>query len=433
MSTSEVLAARDDVIAALSRLHAAEATADGQTMIDGLKFDQLVGRRLRYGTAGKVARLDRDGEFAARGVRPAPAVADLLRVHPREARRLVATAAAVFPTTLDGQPLEPKLPATAAALATGEIDTTHAEVIEHALTTDAARRIEPGRWAAAEAQLAEWARLCRPDELARMAAELVSQLDQDGPEPGGDDRQVNELYLTKSRDGVGGRIKGRLDSVTFEALSRAIDATTKPDNPEDKTLGERQADALSEICENALDEGRLPVKGGQRPHVLLTLDYQQLLRQLKGTTLDLGGHIGPSDLRRLLCDACVVPVVMGGNSEPLDVGRARRTCTNPQRDAITARDRGCAYGGCHAPPHKCQVHHVTHWIDGGRTAVDTMIMLCVTHHRMIHRAGWTVKMIDGWPEFIPPKWLDTNQTPRRKPRPLDVIYAALTTGKTSTP
>src|SRR5262249_14178526 len=73
--------------------------------------------------------------------------------------------------------------------------------------------------------------------------------------------------------------------------------------------------------------------------------------------------------------------------------------------------------GCHAPPHKCQVHHVTHWIDGGRTAVDIMIMLCVTHHRMIHRAGWTVRMTDGWPEFIPPKWLDASQTPRRKPRP----------------
>jgi uncharacterized protein DUF222 len=416
MSTSEVLAARDDVIAALSRLDAAEASAGGQVLIDGLKFDQLIGRRLRYGTAGKVARLDRDGEFTARGIRPAAAVADLMRVHPREARRLVAMATAVFPTTLHGQPLLPKLPATAAALAAGEIDTSHAEVIEHALTTDAARRIDPPRWCAAEAQLAEWARLCRPDELARMAAELINQLDADGPEPAGD-QQVNELYLTKSRDGVGGRVKGRLDSVTFEALTRALDATTKPDNPEHKTLGERQADTLGEICENALDEGRLPVKGGQRPHVLLTLDYQQLLRQLKGATLDLGGHIGPNDLRRLLCDARIVPVVLGGNSEPLDVGRARRTCTNPQRDAITARDRGCAKPGCHTPPHKCQVHHVTHWIDGGRTAVDTMIMLCVTHHRMIHRTGWTIKMTDGWPEFIPPTWLDTNQTPRRKPRP----------------
>jgi uncharacterized membrane protein len=173
MSTSEVLATRDDVIAALSRLHAAEATAGGQTLIDGLKFDQLIGRRLRYHTAGKVARLDRDGEFTARRVHPAPAVADLMRIHPREARRLVAMAAAVFPTTLHGQPLEPTLPATAAALAAGDIDTTHAEIIEHALTTDAARRIDPPRWCTAEAQLAEWARTCRPDELARMATELI--------------------------------------------------------------------------------------------------------------------------------------------------------------------------------------------------------------------------------------------------------------------
>jgi uncharacterized protein DUF222 len=122
MSSSEVLAARDEVIAALSRLRAAEASVGGQTLVDGLKFDQLVGRRLRYGTAGKVARLDREGQFAALGVRPAAAVADLLRIHPREARRLVAMAVAVFPTALDGRPLEPTLPATAAALATGEID-----------------------------------------------------------------------------------------------------------------------------------------------------------------------------------------------------------------------------------------------------------------------------------------------------------------------
>jgi 5-methylcytosine-specific restriction protein A len=424
MSRSEVLAAQHDVIAALSRLRALLASADGQTRIDGLNFDQLMGRQLRYDSVGKIARLDREGEFTARGVRAVSAVADLLRIHPRDARKLVALGSAVFPTTLDGQSVEPKLPATAAALATGQIDTAHAEVIEHALSTEAAGRIDPPRWAAAEAQLAEWARLCRPDELARMAAELIDQLDEDGPGPNADDRQVNELRLSTSRDGVGGRIKGRLDSVTFETLSRAIEATVTSDNDEHKTLGERQADALGEICENALDEGRLPIKGGQRPHVQLTLDYHQLLRLAKSATLELGGRAGPGELRRLLCDARIVPVVLGGNSEPLDVGRARRTCTGSQRDALTARDRGCAYGGCHAPPHRCQVHHVTHWIDGGRTAVDVMIMLCVTHHRMIHRAGWTVRMVDGWPEFIPPKWLDISQTPRRKPRPHQYTHAS---------
>jgi 5-methylcytosine-specific restriction protein A len=297
------------------------------------------------------------------------------------------------------------------------IDTQHAEVIEHALTSPAARRVDPARWSGAEAQLAQWARLYRPDELARMAAALIESLDQDGPEPGDGDGQVNELHLTKSGDGVGGRIKGRLDSVTFDMLSRAIEATIKPAADEAKSLGERQADALGEICENALDEARLPHRGGRRPHALIAIDFDTLICQARGATLDIGGAIGPGELRRLLCDAAIVPVVLGGNSEPLDVGRTRRTSTTAQRDALTVRDRGCAHPGCHTPAHKCQVHHVVEWIHGGRTAVHQMILLCVVHHRMIHRSGWTVRMVDGWPEFIPPKWLDSTQTPRRKPRP----------------
>jgi uncharacterized protein DUF222 len=421
MSESELLAAYREAMAAMARVRALEATADGQALIEGLKSRQRLQRHARYDELHAIARLDRDGEFTARDVQPAPAVADILRVPPRQGRRMVAVARAVFPTTLDGQPVEPKLPATATVLASGEIDTQHAEVIERRLSSDAAQRIDPERWTDAEAQLADWARIYRPDELDKLARELIEQLDQDGPPPGDDEDQVNELYLSKSSDGIGGRVKGRLDSVTFEMLSRAIEASLTSDNDEHKSLAQRQADALGEICENALDAGRLPVKGGQRPHALITLRYETLLRQTTGTTLDYGGYIGAGDLRRLLCDACVVPVVLGGNSEVLDVGRAQRTATKAQRDGLTARDRGCAKPGCHAPPHKCQVHHITHWINGGRTAVDTMIMLCVTHHRMIHRAGWTVRMVDGWPEFVPPKWLDYAQTPRRKPRVTDLL------------
>jgi 5-methylcytosine-specific restriction protein A len=102
-------------------------------------------------------------------VRAAVAVADLLQIHPRAARRLVALAAAVFPTTLDGQAVEPKLPATAAALGSGRSTPRTPKSSKQALSTDAAGRIDPPRWAAAKAQLAGWARLCRPDELARMA------------------------------------------------------------------------------------------------------------------------------------------------------------------------------------------------------------------------------------------------------------------------
>jgi hypothetical protein len=101
--------------------------------------------------------------------------------------------------------------------------------------------------------VAELARSYRPDELARRAAQLIELLDQDGPAP--DERekpQVNELHLAKSRHGGGGRIIGRLDAPTFEAVARAIGANLLPTGEgEHQSLGQRQADALGDICEHA--------------------------------------------------------------------------------------------------------------------------------------------------------------------------------------
>ncbi|HEY0573025.1 MAG TPA: DUF222 domain-containing protein, partial [Pseudonocardia sp.] len=229
-----------------------------------------------------VARLDREGDFAERGVRPAPAIADLLRCLEAEARRMVAVARSVFPTALDGQPLAPKLPATAMALAGWEIDQSHAEVIERLMSSRAAERISPEQWSTLEEQLANIARLYRPDELRRIGLRWLEQLDQDGPPPEEDEPQVNELYLSASPDGVGGRLKGQLDAATYEVVARAIRALLCPSADERKSLGERQADALGEICEHALDEGRLPLEGGERPHITAILDYEWMRAQARG-------------------------------------------------------------------------------------------------------------------------------------------------------
>jgi len=129
---------------------------------------------------------------------------------------------------------------------------------------------------AAEVLFADWARHCSPERLGRDAREHLDLLDQDGAAPGEDDPQVNELHLVKSRHGVGGRIKGQLDAATFEAVARAIGAIVKPAADEDKSLGQRQADALGEICAHALDEGRLPAQGGERPHVSITMGLAAL-------------------------------------------------------------------------------------------------------------------------------------------------------------
>jgi 5-methylcytosine-specific restriction protein A len=374
MSESRIAIARRAVNAALAELRMASISAGGQDLIDNLTFLQAVVRQAEHDVLHAVARLDSEGEFTERGMRPTPAVADLLRCTPAQSRRIVALAGSIFPTSLRGEALEPRLPATATALGGWEIGRAHGEVIERALGSDAAGRLSPEVWAGVEVQLADWARLYRPDELARLAAVVIEQLDQDGPPPHDEDQLVNELHLTRSHTGGGGRIKGRLDATTFDALARAIHAALTPVEPDDldrdKTLGERQADALAAICEHALDDGYLPAEGGQRPHFTAILNFETLRTQARGAELEFGGMTTAAQLRRLTCDAKITPVVLGGDGQPLDVGREKRCVTPAQRKAIAARDGGCAYPGCDKTPRWCEVHHIVITLCTGYTAAE---------------------------------------------------------------
>jgi len=405
------------MMTAMAELRADAGFAAGQDLVDQMQFLKTAIRALEHDLVESVARLDREGDFAERGVRPAPAIADLLRCQETEARRMVAVARSVFPTALDGRPLEPKLPATAMALAGWEIDQAHAQVIERLMSSGAAERISREQWSTLEEQLANIALLYRPDELRRIGWRWLERLDQDGPPPREDEPQVNELHLSASPDGVGGRLKGRLDAATFEVVARAIRALLCPAADERKSLGERQADALGEICEHALDEGRLPHEGGERPHITAILDYEWMRARARGVMFDFGGRGTVADLRYLLCDCKVTPVVFNGEIQPLDLGRERRCVTLAQRRAVAARDRGCAHPGCQRKPAWCQVHHIVEWMDGGETNIEDLIMLCRTHHRMIHQSGWEIRMRGGRPEFIPPRWLDASRVPRRQLQP----------------
>jgi hypothetical protein len=106
--------------------------------------------------------------------------------------------------------------------------------------------------------------------------------------------------------------------------------------------------------------------------------------------------------RRLACDAEVIPVVLGGAGEVLDVGRARRTATPAQRRALRVRDGGCIGPGCERPPAWTKAHHLQHWADGGRTDIDNLCLLCTFHHDQVHHHGWTITMRNGRPHMRPP-------------------------------
>ncbi|MCW6009645.1 HNH endonuclease, partial [Micromonospora sp. CPCC 205371] len=119
-------------------------------------------------------------------------------------------------------------------------------------------------------------------------------------------------------------------------------------------------------------------------------------------------------VRRLACDAHIIPMILGGDGQILDVGQQRRLFTGPLRRALVARDGGCAFPGCDRPPRWCDGHHITHWTAGGRTALDNGVLLCGYHHRLIHRGEWEVRMADdGKPDFIPPTYMDHDRRPRR--------------------
>jgi 5-methylcytosine-specific restriction protein A len=373
-----------------------------------------------------VAELQRRGTFAAKGYRrPEHAVAEVLTVERGRAMEIVRSADHVSARRdLQGQVLEPVLPAMADAFAVGTASLQHVNLIARVMDRPAAQRIPPYTWAGIEQHIASIADTCTPTELAKLADDLVRTYDQDGAEPD-DDRpepvQVNELRVTRWRDG-GGEIHGTFeDPVRFAMIATVIDAKSKPLTKDDhRSAPSRAADALAEVCGWVLDHGDqelLPDVAGERPRVVLTVGLPDLENRARAGCLDFGGTPLPSEVRMMCCDAGLIPIVLGGHGEPLDVGRDRRTIPTAIRRAVTVRDRGCAHPGCDRPPSWTEIHHIKEWSKGGHTRLDNLVMLCRTHHREIHATEWLVRIArDGLPEFIPPAWIDKDQRPRRHPR-----------------
>jgi hypothetical protein len=107
-----------------------------------------------------------------------------------------------------------------------------------------------------------------------------------------------------------------------------------------------------------------------------------------GTTLT-GELLAPETVRRMACDAFIIPAVLGGRSEVLDLGRTSRLATAKLLQALYLRDRGCTFPGCSRPPAWCDAHHCEHWCDGGPTDLSNMALLCPRHHTIVHQKGYT--------------------------------------------
>ena len=177
------------------------------------------------------------------------------------------------------------------------------------------------------------------------------------------------------------------------------------------TPEQRRADALIALIEAG---GKGKDSWGGR--VLVHLDYHQLLAGAAGAGVVGDRQLSAGELRRVCCDADLIPVVLGTNSEVLDVGRAARLVTPAIRTALIVRDRGCVFPGCDAPASRCEAHHIIPWWAGGPTALSNLALLCHTHHPLVEpahgplRDQWQLRITpDGLPEFTPPIRIDPTQ------------------------
>ena len=167
--------------------------------------------------------------------------------------------------------------------------------------------------------------------------------------------------------------------------------STGTDNDENLPTEVRHGIAFTQLIE-AIPAKSLPQAGGCGATIVVTMTLDQLLADLEQAgvgELDTGGQITAAEARRLACTAGIIPAVLGGRSQVLDLGRRRRLHTGAQRLALGVRDHGCTTQGCDRPPAMCHAHHDTPWSQGGRTDLKSGRLLCGHHHRRIHDPHYT--------------------------------------------
>lgn len=356
-----------------------------------------------------------------------------------EAIRLVAVGEATAPrASLSGEERPAKHPHVAAAVRAGAIGTLAASAIITMLDRVAVRSDAEAR-EAMEARLVEAAPGLTPDRLRVLICRGEALLDPDGVQPREDElRADRQLSIRQERSGAiaisgrfdpetGAPIVAAVEGIVTGMLRRREDGTSVAD-ADDRSVAQMRADALSELCRHGL--GCQSVPTAPSTTVVVRMNLADLEDGTGYGTIDgIAQPVSVSTVRRMAADAQIIPCVLGGESEILDWGRAKRLFTPAQKLALTERDGGCAC--CGLPPALTVGHHLLWWKrDAGPTDLNNGILLCTNCHHRIHDDGWDIRIenprakVDRshtgsrplhtrarvW--FIPPAWLDPSRTPR---------------------
>ena len=377
------------------------------------------------------------------------AVASLIRVGRigrQEAARLVRVATATSPSiSITGETIAARYPHLAAALDDGTVGVDAAAAIVTNLD-QASPRAHPDDVAYAEEVTVDFARTAPADLVRLLAIQCRDRLDTDGIEPREEELiRRQKLSITELANGMH-RMIWDMDPLTAASVRGYVDGyvdsvfhTGRRDENGDRPNGSG-ADAIRDLLESPptlAEELRDPrTRANMASDALLALfghvsNCAHAVSPLPKTTLvvrltldDLLSGLGQARLdgidqpisagtaRRMAAEAGIIPIVMGGPSEVLDLGREQRLFNRKHRLAIGETYSACA--GCGRPAAWTELHHIDWFVrDGGLTNLKNAIPLCSSDHHAVHANGWEVSVRDGVAWFIPPSSVDIYRTPRR--------------------
>jgi hypothetical protein len=338
----------------------------------------------------------------------AGALADRLRITRAEASRRIHEAADLGERrALNGEPLEPVLPATAQAQRNGVIGFGHVAVIRgffHRLPdfVDIETRHK------AEAHLARLAGEHRPDELARLADTLTDCLNPDGDFT--DTDRARRRGITIGRQDIDGMspITGYLTPEARATLDAVLAKLAAPDTADTRSTGQRHHDALLTLARTALASGELGQHNGLPASIVVTTTLNELEAGC-GKALTAGGTLLPmSDVLRLAGHAHHYLAIFD-KGKALALYHTNRLASPAQRIVLYAKDRGCSFPGCSVPAHLCETHHCTPYATNPVTDINDLTLACGPNHKLAEQ-GWTTrKNHNGDTQWIPPAHLDHGQ------------------------
>ena len=407
--------------------------------LDGVSVAGLSGPELR-GLAAMLGRIKNKAdsvlcEVAAAvtqsGAGPAAAevLQDSVRMSGREARRVARVAEQLA-----------SMPNTAEKLASGDITMDHATALANAAEQCGADTVD------GDSGLLDRAGVASSDTFAKEARGFAARKSPDRGEARLErQRQARTASTFVDRDTGMGRVCADFDLISFNLVEQAIDNRTdtlwRADGGRDgkpdliRTSGQRRADAIFELITGRNADTRQPAAGLLADgHLADLMDRAGSNGRVKaangraagggpagGQSADSGGRAGsngrvrvsnqlvvvadigvidgtdpggrceiigtgpvpPSVIGQLSPDTALAGMIFGGDGRPLWLGRSRRLASVAQHLAVAVRDRGCV--DCGAPMHRCEIHHVREWENGGPTDIDNLAALCGPHHRQHHR------------------------------------------------